>query len=208
MEDDALLPISALEHLAYCPRQCALIHLDGVWIENVHTTAGRLVHERVDAGDGERRPGVRVVRSALLRCTRLGLKGIADVVEFHPVGAGRWQPYPVEYKRGARRQRDHDDVQLCAQAMALEEMLETSVPEGAIYHAKSKRRRVVKLDAGLRARTEAAARALHALWDAGMLPPAVHDARCAECSLREACQPELAPAGVDRLREALREALR
>lgn len=207
MEDDGLLPISALEHLLYCPRQCALIHVDGVWIENAHTTAGRLVHERVDEVEEERRPGVMVVRSALLRCERLGLRGVADVVEFTRSADGRWMPYPVEYKRGARRQRDHDDVQLCAQALALEEMTGLPVPKGAIFHAKSRRRREVRFDPSLRALTEETAAALRALVRDRVVPPPVWDARCAGCSLREACQPEL-PAERRSLRDTLREALR
>ncbi len=207
MEDDALLPISALEHLLYCPRQCALIHVDGVWIENAHTAAGRLLHERVDEAEEERRPGVIVVRAAVLRCERLGLRGIADVVEFTRDSTGRWIPYPVEYKRGARRRRDHDDVQLCAQALALEEMMGVSVPEGAIYHAKSRRRRVVRIDPALRALTEETALALREMVRARRVPPPVLDARCEGCSLRAACQPELTAASRS-LRDALREALR
>lgn len=207
MEDDALLPISALEHILYCPRQCALIHIDGVWIENAHTAAGRVVHERVDRVQQERRPGVTVVRSAMLRCTRLGLKGVADAVEFTRGPDGRMRPYPVEYKRGARRRHDHDDVQLCAQALALEEMTGEAVPEGAIYHAKSEHRRVVRLDAALRALTEETAARLHELVRGGEVPGAIFDARCEGCSLRAACQPEV-PEGARALATALREALR
>ncbi len=207
MDDEDLLPISALEHLLYCPRQCALIHIDGVWVENAHTTAGKLLHERVDRAEEERRPGVVLVRSALLRCERLGLKGIADAVEFVPVAGGRWQPYPVEYKRGARRRHAHDDVQLCAQALCLEEMTGVPVPEGAIFHAKSQRRRVVRLDPELRALTEDTTRRLRAMVRAGVVPPPVRDARCDECSLRVACQPTIEP-GARTLADALAEALR
>lgn len=206
-DDDDLLPISALEHLLYCERQCALIHVDGVWIENVHTTAGRIVHERVDAGEEEHRPGVRVARSVLVRSARLGLRGVADVVEFHPTPSGAERPYPVEYKRGGRRRHLHDEVQLTAQALALEEMTGAAVPEGAIYHAASRRRRVVKIDAALRATTADAALRLRAVLAARALPRPVLDARCDDCSLRPACQPEALVAGHG-LAEALRRALR
>ncbi len=207
MEDEDLLPISALEHLLYCPRQCALIHVDGVWVENAHTVAGKLLHERVDEPDEERRPGVVVVRAALLRCVRLGLRGVADAVEFYPERGGGWRPYPIEYKRGARRKHAHDEVQLCAQALALEEMMGVAVPEGAIFHAKSQRRRVVRIDADLRARTEDAARRLRAMVTAREVPAPVCDERCEECSLRPACQPEVTARAMS-LEEALREALR
>ena len=207
VDDDDLLPISALEHLLYCPRQCALIHVDGVWIENGHTAAGRVVHDKVDRIEEEHRPGIVVVRAAMLRSTRLGLKGIADAVEFTRGADERWQAYPVEYKRGARQRRAHDDVQLCAQAMCLEEMTGMTVPEGAIFHAKSQRRRVVALDPALRTLTEETAARLRAMVRAREVPPPVNDARCEECSLREACRPELPP-GARSLALELREALR
>lgn len=206
MEDDDLLPISALEHLLYCERQCALIHVDGVWIENGHTAAGRVFHERVDRAEEEHRPGVTIVRAAVLRCVRLGLRGVADAVEFVARG-GRMVPYPVEYKRGARRRHAHDEVQLCAQALALEEMTGIEVPEGAIFHAKSQRRRVVAIDAPLRRLTEAAARRLREVVRGGEVPSAVFDARCHECSLREACLPE-ERVGARSLADALAEAMR
>lgn len=190
MEIDDLLPISALEHLLYCPRQCALIHIDGVWVENVHTAAGRILHERVDAGGESCHPDVRVVRSPALRSERLGLRGIADVVEFYPLAGGRWRPYPVEYKRGRRRAWLHNDVQLAAQAMALEEMTGESVPEGAIFHGATQRRRMVSIDDALRAETLDAAQRLHAMVASRRVPLPVLDARCDQCSLRAVCQPE------------------
>lgn len=201
MEVDDLLPISALEHLAYCERQCALIHVDGVWIENEHTVLGAQAHERVDQQEVEARPGVRVVRRLALRCERLRLWGFADVVEFHARRGGE-VAYPVEYKKGARKSWLHDDVQLAAQAMALEEMLGRSVPEGAIFYGKTRRRRVVKIDEALRARTEQAARRLRELFVRREVPAARLDRRCDECSLRLACCPE-ASQGVGALRRAL-----
>ncbi len=189
MEVDELLPISALNHVLYCERRAALIHVDGAWIENVHTTAGLILHERVDSAEETNRPGVRVVRSLSLRSERLGLYGVADAVEFHRKG-GREQPYPVEYKRGARRRWDNADVQLAAQAMALEEMTGISVNEGAIYHAKTQRRRIVKIDGALRELTTRTAARLHDLVRSREVPPPVLKPQCEGCSLRPACNPE------------------
>lgn len=190
MEVDDLLPMSALEHLAYCPRQCALIHVEGLWAENVHTVSGRILHERPDSAERTTRPDVRVARSVVLRCERLGLRGVADVVEFLPGPQGE-RPYPVEYKRGRRARWLHHEAQLCAQAMALEERMGVDVREGAIFHGASKRRSVVAIDEALRAKTAALATQLHALVRDRALPPPVHDARCDACSLRAQCIPEV-----------------
>src|SRR2546430_686008 len=127
--DSDLVLISALEHWSYCPRQCALIHVEQTFDENLYTLRGRNAHERVDQPEGELREGVRVERAVPLWSDRLGLVGKSDVVEFH--GA---DPFPVEYKHGPRRKKEHDDLQLCAQALCLEEMTGRSVPRGAIYH--------------------------------------------------------------------------
>ena len=135
--EDDLLPLSALQHLLFCERQCALIHIEQVWDDNALTVQGQFLHERVDRVDAERHPGVRIERALPLRSDRLRLVGRADVVEFHaiPGEPERHQPVPVEYKRGRRRRWLHDEVQLCAQAMCLEEMLGVAVPRGALYHA-------------------------------------------------------------------------
>ena len=142
--------ISALQHYAYCPRQFALIHIEQVWDENIYTLRGQRVHEKVDIPDDEQLDDVRVERALPLWCHQLGIRGIADVVEFNRAEI----PYPVEYKSGSKKPRLADDIQLCAQALCLEEMLGCAVPLGAIYHAGSKRRREVKIDAKLRAQTE------------------------------------------------------
>jgi CRISPR-associated exonuclease Cas4 len=132
-EDDGLLPLSGLQHLLFCERQCALIHVEQIWADNALTTQGELLHEHVDLPALEQRPGVRIERAVPLRSDRLRLIGKADVVEFHAVPSqpGRWQPFPVEYKRGRRRKWLHDEVQVCAQAMCLEEMVGVPVPRGA-----------------------------------------------------------------------------
>src|SRR5260370_40816233 len=148
--DDAdLVMVSALEHWSYCPRQCALIHLDQVWDENLYTLRGRHAHEKVDVPDAELRDGVRIERGLPLWSDRLGIVGKADVVEYHDA-----TPYPVEYKHGSRRRHEHDDLQLCAQALCLEEMTGRPVLSGGIYHHSSRRRRQVKFNAALRARTD------------------------------------------------------
>jgi len=181
-----VVPLSALQHYSYCPRQCGLIHLEQVFEENVHTLRGRAVHTRVDEPTLEEAAGVRIERSLALRCDRLGLVGKADVVEFLPDGT----PYPVEYKHGPRRARTHDDIQLAAQALCLEEMTGRDVHRGAIYHASSRRRREVEITQGLRRKVEEAAVAVRAMLTSGVLPPPVNDDRCRECSLNDICQPK------------------
>ena len=183
--DDPIM-ISALEHYSYCPRQCALIHVEQAFADNVHTKRGNAVHERVDKPGYETSPGIRVERALPLRCERLGLVGKADVVEFHAGGV----PYPVEYKHGRKREAKHDDLQLAAQALCLEEMTGKRVEFGAIYHHSSRRRREVRITDALRRQVEEAVLAIRELMLSGTLPPAVNDARCKECSLKELCQPE------------------
>jgi CRISPR-associated exonuclease Cas4 len=184
-EDDWVM-LSALEHYAYCPRQCGLIHIEQVFEENVFTLRGRQAHERAhDSESSDSSGGVRSERSLPLWCDRLGVYGVADVVEFHPDGA----VYPVEYKSGPRRRRGHDDVQLCAQAMCLEEMLGVAVPRGAIYSAQSRRRREVALDARLRETTEEVIVRTREMLRSGALPAPANDARCPNCSLIDACLP-------------------
>ncbi len=181
------LPISALQHWSYCPRQCALIHLEQEFEENVHTLRGRAVHARVDAPGFEARAGVRVERALPLASERLGLVGKADVVEFLADGT----PYPIEYKHGrvAKARHGHDALQLAAQAICLEEMTGRAVAEGALFYASSKRRVVVAIDGALRAAVETAVLAIRAMLATGELPPPVNDSRCRACSLADICQP-------------------
>jgi CRISPR-associated exonuclease Cas4 len=181
------LPISALQHWAYCPRQAALIHLDGVWSDNPYTRRGTLLHERADTPGADRRGDIRVERALPLFSRRLNLSGRADAVEFHPDGT----VIPIEYKSGRRKARHADELQLCAQAMCLEEMLGRPVPEGAIFHAPERRRRRVVFSAALRAGVERAAATFAATFARASLPPPVNDGRCPDCSLRRLCLPEL-----------------
>lgn len=182
--EEDLIPISAVQHYSYCPRQAALIHLEQVWDENLYTLRGRFVHEEVDQPGEELAGTVRVERSLPLWSRRWGLVGKADVVEFHGI-----TPYPVDYKHGPRRPRTHDDLQVCAQAVCLEEMTSQSVPRGAIYHASSRRRREVEFDASLRGPLREVVAALRRALNQEALPPAPNDKRCRQCSLNSSCLP-------------------
>jgi CRISPR-associated exonuclease Cas4 len=187
------IPLSALQHWCYCPRQCALIHVEQVFAENLYTLRGQAVHRQVDQPGVETRAGLRVERALPVWNDHLGLIGKADVVEFEADGT----PYPVEYKHGSRNKAAWiaacDDLQLAAQAMCLEEMTGKAVPEGALFYASSKRRRAVAIDAGLRRRVEDAASAVRALLNATVLPAPTFDKRCDKCSLRDICQPAARP---------------
>lgn len=188
--EDNLIMLSALQHFSFCPRQCALIHLEQVWAENRLTAEGRILHERVHEQEGETRAGVRIERGMPLRSLRLGLVGVADVIEFHRLPNGGWRPFPVEYKRGKPKPDRCDEVQLCAQAMCLEEMMGLAVPEGALFYGRTRRRHAVEFLPELRKATEETAAAVRALLDAGVTPPAVYDKKCKQCSLLEICLPK------------------
>lgn len=202
--EDELLPISALQHLSFCERQWALIHLEQVWSENVFTAEGRNLHEKTHEADSENRPGLRIVRGLRLRCLRLGLVGQADVVEFHTaeVGVrldgteGLWRPFPVEYKRGKAKPDNCDRVQLCAQALCLEEMLGTEIRDGALFYGRPRRREVVGFTPELRDETESVTARLHELHAAGRTPKARYGLKCKSCSLLEVCMPKIT--GIDK----------
>lgn len=190
--EEDLLPLSALQHLLFCERQAALIHIEQVWRDNPLTVEGSHLHERVDGGEAESRGDVRIVRSLALRNLRLGLSGKTDVVEFHrdPSSPDLWQPFPVEYKRGKPKTHRADEVQLCAQALCLEEMLGAAVPAGALFYAQTRRRTEVPFDAELRRLTEETAARLHRLFASGVTPRAVREPKCDHCSLLDVCLPE------------------
>jgi CRISPR-associated exonuclease Cas4 len=181
---DDPIPISALNHYGYCPRRCALIHVEQIFDENVYTLRGRSLHARVDQPVGEFQAGVRIERALPLWSIRLGLVGKADVVEFHGL-----TPLPVEYKSGRLRQFENDDLQLCAQGLCLEEMTGKEVPLGAIYHHGSRRRRDVIFDSTLRDQVETSVAKVRELLGSKVLPPPVNDNRCRHCSLKESCMP-------------------
>lgn len=185
------LPLSALQHWAYCPRQCGLIHLEQAFDDNVHTLRGQAVHATVDRPGVELRAGLRVERALPIWSDRLGLIGKADVVEFEPDGT----PYPVEYKHGSRNKAAEiaacDDLQLAAQALCLEEMSGRAVNEGALFYATSKRRRIVPITDALRTQVAETTRAIRDMLASQKLPPPTTDVRrCKGCSLIERCQPE------------------
>lgn len=189
------IPISALQHWRYCPRQCALIHVEQAFDDNVHTARGNAVHATVDQIGETSRGGVRTVRALPLWSERLGLVGRADVVEFLSDGT----PYPVEYKHGRKRRRAFDELQLAAQALCLEEMTGRAVREGALFYAGSAKRRRIVVDIELRSEVERVVAEVRGCYVSGRMPPPVNDERCAECSLRDRCQPE-ALADRERLR--------
>lgn len=190
--DEDLLPISALQHYLYCPRQCALIHLERQWSDNQFTAEGHALHHRVDERRPASRLGVRTETALPLVEHALGLIGVADIVEFLPAGES-WHPYPVEYKRGRPKTHRGDDVQLCAQAFCLEQMYEREIAEGALYYGRVRRRHVVHFDAALRALTLRTIDEARALLRQGTTPAALYDhSRCDACSLIEPCQPRLA----------------
>ncbi len=181
------VPISAIEHFSYCPRQCALIHVEQTFEENVYTVRGRLAHQRVDSGETENRPDVQTLRNLSLWSERFGLRGRSDLVELHP---GR-PPFPVEYKVG-RRRPPHADLQLCAQALCLEEMLDVEISEGAIYSHAERRRYLIAIDQELRQQTLGIVKEIREQLRRQVLPPAIDDERCPPCSLIHACLPQVA----------------
>ncbi|WP_446010722.1 CRISPR-associated protein Cas4 [Candidatus Electrothrix sp.] len=190
--EDDLLMLSALQHLLFCPRQCALIHLEQAWTENRFTAEGRVLHERVHTAATDSRRTVRVEYDMPIRSLRLGLSGRADIVEMHQQEDDSWLPFPVEYKRGRPKKDDTDRVQLCAQALCLEEMLNCTVPEGALYYGQKKRRTPVQFDDRLRQVTEEAAAHLHELLAATVTPTPEYSRRCESCSFIDTCLPKTA----------------
>ena len=208
----SLLPLSALQHLLFCERQCALIHLEREWVENRFTAEGRVLHRKAHDGDDETRDGVRTTRGLPVRSFKLGIAGQCDVVTFEPPAgftrqlAGRqfaaflteaspnelrdWAVTPVEYKRGKPKSNDCDRVQLCAQAICLEEMLGVTIPAGDLFYGQKRRRVSVEFTQTLRAVTERAAARLHEMFDAGVTPPAVREKKCDTCSLLPVCLPD------------------
>jgi CRISPR-associated exonuclease Cas4 len=197
-DEDDLLALSGIQHLVFCERQWGLIHIEQVWSENRLTAEGRVLHDRPHEAGSESRPGLRIARGLRLRSLRLGLSGQADVVEFRaaPNGAtlpgedGFWQALPVEYKRGRPKQDHCDQVQLCAQALCLEEMFGSMVPEGALFYGTPRRRQDVVFSPALRTETETLAARMHELYRARVTPRAVYSPKCDKCSLLGTCMPK------------------
>lgn len=190
MDDPDPIPLSALQHAVYCLRQAALIHVERVWADNQFTAQGHVLHAVADKGGARMARGVRRVMALPVASVRFGLSGILDTVEFH-AGADGETPYPIEYKRGKPKAHRADEVQLCAQALCLEEMIGKSVPAGALFYAETKRRQVVTFDAELRRLTTDTAEAIAQVMAGGALPPpTTKRERCRACSLAGHCRPE------------------
>lgn len=200
MTDPVTLQLSGLQHFAFCRRQWALIHIEKLWKENLRTVEGQLLHRRAhDISQRERRGNLLILRSLAVSSPTLGISGVCDVVEFHasPQGVplhgeeGLWQPYPVEYKRGKPKANQADELQLCAQAMCLEEMLCCSIPEGALFYGEPRRRTIISLSHALREQVSMMLSEMHQLYQRGYTPQVKPTKSCNACSLKELCLPKL-----------------
>ena len=209
--EDDLIPISALQHLLFCERQAALIHVERQWAENRLTVEGMLLHRKTHSETAETRGRVRTVRSLMLRSLQLGLAGQSDVVEFTPppetADTGPavfrqqlsvsnrdwtgWRITPVEYKRGRPKKESSDRVQLCAQALCLEEMLDITIDGGALFYGRRRQRTAVEFDSALREQTVAAVSRMRQLIETGTTPPAIRESKCEKCSLISLCLPDV-----------------
>lgn len=199
MPADSLM-ISGLQHFSFCPRQWALIHLEQQWQENERTATGRIFHNRAhDGPEHELRGNKLILRNLHVFSEKLGISGNCDVVEFHQQPGGislpgypdTWQPYPIEYKRGEPKENNADRLQLCAQALCLEEMLLCDIPEGSLYYGETRRREVVLLDAALRSEVKSLLEQMRAYYRTGHTPKAKQTKACNGCSLKDICLPKL-----------------
>lgn len=188
--EDDLIQLAALNQYAYCPRRCALIHIEQLWSENLFTAEGRIMHDKVDTAGQEKRRDICIEYGVPLRSLRLGLIGKADVVEFHRQ-RDNWHPSPVEYKRGKPKGDNCDKVQLCAQAICLEEMLNCTITEGALFYGTTRRRQDVVFDTALRTETEETAKKVHELISSGITPKPEYSKKCKSCSLEQLCMPKI-----------------
>lgn len=189
-DDTQTIMLSALQHVAYCPRQFALIHVEQSWVENRFTAEGSILHERVDSGVAEQRGDVRSERGVLLKSQQFNLTGKMDLLEVIEGDPKKY--FPVEYKRGKPKVMDWDRIQLCAQALCLEEMREINVEDGAIWYWEHRRREPVIFNKVLREKTIAAIENAHSILTSGLTPPPIDDKkRCRACSLRDLCKPEI-----------------
>jgi CRISPR-associated exonuclease Cas4 len=192
ISEEDFIQISALQHYVYCPRQCGLIHVEDVWNNNVYTVRGNILHEKVDTDTYESRGALKTVRGLRVHSSRLGIVGRCDVVEFLGTASGNEKPsvMPVEFKAGQPKDDISDKVQLCAQALCLEEMLDVDVLRGALFYGRIRRREQVEIDANLRVQTEGIISAVHDLVSKKIVPVAEYSRKCSHCSLEETCQPK------------------
>ena len=188
--EENLLQLSGLQHIIYCPRQCALIHVEQQWDDNYFTARGILMHEKVHCEKTERKKDIVIERSIYLKSYELGLVGKSDVIEFHKAKDNTFAPFPIEYKSGKAKKDDSDKVQLCAQAMCLEEMMNVKISQGAFFYGKTKNRLLVDFDDSLRNKTISASAHYHELIESGKTPKAQYSRKCDNCSIKEICLPE------------------
>jgi CRISPR-associated exonuclease Cas4 len=190
--EDEYFSLSALQHMIFCKRQCALIHVEQLWVENKFTAEGRIMHERVDRGDQVGRGRVRIEYGLPVKSSILGATGKADVVEFHLKDGlkQQWIPFPVEYKRGKPKKNFSDKVQLCAQAICLEEMVGANVETGALFYGKTRRRLDVTFDNNLRELTMKTAEEVHGMISSEITPPPFYEKKCDTCSFLQLCLPK------------------
>jgi len=184
--ESELLPISALQHIVFCERQCALIHLEQVWIENQFTAEGRLLHERTHSQESENRRKKHTERGMPIRSLELGISGMADIIEYNENN----MPYPIEYKRGRPKVKNMDEIQLCAEAMCIEEMIGVRLNEGALFYGKTRRRKTIIFNDELRTQTKNAAKRLHELISKGTTPSPIYTQKCRRCSFYDLCKPK------------------
>lgn len=201
-EEDYLM-LSGLQHFAYCRRQWALIHIEQQWMENERTIDGHLFHVTAhNKAKIEKRGDVLITRGLSIKSAQLGLSGNCDVVEFHKAEhgvnlfsyEGLWKPYPIEYKKGLPKINDADELQLCAQAICLEEMLLCHIPEGSLFYGENRRRTAVIFTDDLRIKVNDMAKEMHDLWEKGYTPKVKQKKGCNACSLKEICIPKLGKA--------------
>lgn len=199
-EEDDFLMLSGLQHFAYCRRQWALIHIEQQWAENERTIDGQLFHKKAhDAGSTEKRGNLIITRGLHIKSAELGVTGICDVVEFHKSEQGitlfsfegQWQPYPIEYKKGEPKENNADELQLCAQAMCMEEMLLCDIPYGSLFYGQNRRRTQVEFTNELRTQVKTMLEEMHELWKKGYTPKVKPQKGCNACSLKEICIPRL-----------------
>lgn len=189
-KDEGLIQLSAIQHYAFCKRQCALIHIEQVWIENYFTAEGRQMHEIAHSETVQNRKNVKIEHGIPLRSISYGLSGKADVIEYHKGPNNKWIPFPIEYKRGKPKKDDCDKVQLCAQALCLEEMMNLSIANGALYYGKTKHRYDVDFDNILREKTVNIITETRSFIEKKITPKPEYSKKCDSCSLLEICMPK------------------
>jgi CRISPR-associated exonuclease Cas4 len=189
--EDELLQLSGLQHILYCKRQCALIHIEQLWADNFFTAKGIVMHDKVHTDKIERKKDIIIECDIYIKSYALGLVGKSDIVEFHKAEAGTFIPFPVEYKSGKSKNDNTDKVQLCAQALCLEEMLKMKIPKGAIYYGKTRNRLEVEFNDVLRSETIALAKEFHKLIESGITPKPEYSKKCDNCSFKDLCLPEI-----------------